>query len=919
MNFYRIFAIVRKDLIWFFKNKQMIALLSSGVLLLLGTIGFRVFFKDEGGDFGSIFSKNSATIYLIMSFLMGLTLSSLVTAQENIDGTFRVLLTTPLKALEFFIGKAFLAFSFSFLFCLILAGVDLFISNEAPHLRPLILFNLFLINVFSCIVGCILGCFSKTFMDYRRVSGYVMFPFMILIFIPTLSSIPQYASIKPYLYFNPFSHFINIIDKTPDTAIVLFHSLYNLLLTGALIVFAVLVARFIFSQKDKSVSPQLFIKGLSGVALLCVMSGLFSPWIINTLNRENPALLELRAEIEKNKQQKRQAKWENRPLTEELIPLKDFFKNSELFQVRISPNGKYLAYLKAYKGRMNIHVRPIDSLEETRITHQKDRDINSFFWKEDETLVFFKDKGGDENYHVFCAFRDGTGEKDLTPFKGVRVQLVDDLDNIADKEILISMNKRDKTVFDLYRLNISTGEIQIVEQNTGTVISWITDHEGKVRVTVNRDGLKLSTYYRETEQEDFKKIMTVDFKTEFSPLFFTFDNKNLYIRHNLGKDKAMISVFDPREKKFISDLYSHPEVDLASLHYSKKRKVLTRISYTTWKTKYHFLDPVFEDFFKEIKTLFPNLEVSVISLNREENIFVLYSYSDRDHGTYWLYDIKQKDLSKIASPRPWLKSTQMAETKALSYKSRDGLTIPAYLTLPQGVKKDRPLPVVVFPHGGPWRRDVWGYNSDVQFLASRGYAVFQMNFRGSTGYGKKFWQAGFKQWGRAMQDDITDGVEYLIKQGIADPKRIAIYGISYGGYTVLAGLAFTPDLYACGVDYVGVSNLFTFFNSIPPYWKSLLEGMYERIGHPEKDKEFLKAVSPVFHVDKIKAPLFVAQGANDPRVKKSESDQIVKALEDRGVLVPYLVKSDEGHGFMNEENRLDFYALMEIFLKNCLQ
>ena len=256
---------------------------------------------------------------------------------------------------------------------------------------------------------------------------------------------------------------------------------------------------------------------------------------------------------------------------------------------------------------------------------------------------------------------------------------------------------------------------------------------------------------------------------------------------------------------------------------------------------------------------------------------------------------------------------------AISYKARDGLTIPAYLTLPRGQAKDRPLPVVVHPHGGPSWRDVWEYNPEVQFLASRGYAVFQVNFRGSTGYGKQFWTAGFKQWGRAMQDDITDGVKYLIEKGIADKDKVAIFGASYGGYAVLAGLAFTPDLYACGVNYVGISNIFTYLNTIPPYWKKPYKEIYEQeIGHPEKDKELLRAVSPVFHADKIKAPLFVAHGTNDPRVKKSESDQIVKALEDRGVAVPYLVKENEGHGFLNEENRLEFYVLMEAFLRKCL-
>lgn len=273
-------------------------------------------------------------------------------------------------------------------------------------------------------------------------------------------------------------------------------------------------------------------------------------------------------------------------------------------------------------------------------------------------------------------------------------------------------------------------------------------------------------------------------------------------------------------------------------------------------------------------------------------------------------------MRHIADLAPWLSADDMNPMLPVTYTSRDGLKIEAYLTLPHHLTLDnaRQLPVVVNPHGGPWARDCWGYSSEVQFLANRGYAVFQMNFRGSTGYGRKFLEASYKQWGLRMQDDISDGVKWLIDQGIADPARVAIYGGSYGGYAVLAGLTLTPQLYACGVDYVGVSNLFTFMKTIPPYWRPLLEMMYERVGNPETDKEQLAATSPALHADKIIAPLFIAQGANDPRVNKAESDQMVEALRKRGVEVEYMVKDDEGHGFANQENRFDFYRAMEQFL-----
>jgi dipeptidyl aminopeptidase/acylaminoacyl peptidase len=287
--------------------------------------------------------------------------------------------------------------------------------------------------------------------------------------------------------------------------------------------------------------------------------------------------------------------------------------------------------------------------------------------------------------------------------------------------------------------------------------------------------------------------------------------------------------------------------------------------------------------------------------------------SDRSLGTSYFYDITNDELTKIIERAPWINEDDMSEMKPISYKSKDGIVIHGYLTLPKGLDAKN-LPVVINPHGGPWARDFWGFNPEVQFLANRGYAVLQMNFRGSTGYGRKFWESSFKQWGRTMQQDISDGVNWLVSEGIADPKRVAIYGASYGGYATLAGLTFTPELYACGVDYVGVSNMFTFMGTIPPYWKPYLEMFHEMVGNPHSDSISLREVSPVFYVDKIRAPLFIAQGANDPRVNKAESDQVVEALKKRGVQVEYMVKDNEGHGFANEENQFDFYGSMEHFL-----
>ena len=622
---------------------------------------------------------------------------------------------------------------------------------------------------------------------------------------------------------------------------------------------------------------------------------------------ENKALLKLREYRDKFLQK------------EDSIPLEDFFKNSEIAGFKLSPNGEYLAYLKPYQKRMNVHVRKTDGSEsERRVTNQTTRDIAGFGWKENDTLIFMKDFGGDENFHVFRVSAKGEEERDLTPFEDTRVEIIDFLDDISADYILVGTNKREKSAFDAYRLNVKTGDIKLIAENPGYFMSWLTDHKGQLRVAVSTEGTDSAIYYRDTEDKEFKKIITTHFKDEFYPVMFDFDNTKLYILSSLERDKVAIELFDPKEKKSLSTLFSHPEVDVSGLLYSKKRKKLLAAHYTTWKTEHHFLDSEYQNLFRDLKLKILKKEIYITSWNREETLCVIIAYNDQNAGTYYLYDVEGKKLQKIADTRPWLKEEDMSEMKPISYTARDGLKIHGYLTLPKA-GSGKKLPLVVHPHGGPWARDVWGYNSTVQFLASRGYAVFQMNFRGSTGYGKAFWAAGFKQWGKKMQDDITDGVQYLIEKGIVDKEKVAIYGASYGGYAVLAGLAFTPDLYTCGVDYVGVSNLFTLLESIPPYWKPELEQMYEEAGHPEKDKELLKEISPVFHADKIKVPLFVVQGAKDPRVKKAESDQIVQALENRGVEVPYLIKNNEGHGFRNEENRIEFYYLMEAFLQKHLQ
>ncbi|MBN2524650.1 MAG: S9 family peptidase [Bacteroidales bacterium] len=595
------------------------------------------------------------------------------------------------------------------------------------------------------------------------------------------------------------------------------------------------------------------------------------------------------------------------------LDLEDFFKNPEKAYFKISPGGQFISFTAPYESRMNLFIQEVGQDSIQQITFETDRDIAGYLWANDNRILYIKDENGNEDFKLYGVNRDGGNPKCLTCFEGVRTQIIDDLPD-QPAEVIIGLNKRSPQVFDPYRLNIETGEMKLLAENPGNIVGWITDHDGKLRVAFAiTDGVNHTVLYRDHEEDEFREVLTTSWRDNFNPLFFTFDNKMLYVSSNLGRDKQEIVIFDPQTGEEVETLYKNDEVDVSGLQYSRKRKVLLSASYTTDKRQYHFFDEDAQIQYEFLQQELPGYEIYISATDTAETKYVVRTYSDRSRGAYYFLDSETNELSKIADISPWLNEDDLAEMKPISYQSRDGLTIHGYLTLPKGYKAKN-LPVVINPHGGPWYRDSWGFNPEVQLLANRGYAILQMNFRGSTGYGKEFWLKSVKQWGRSMQDDITDGVNWLINKGIADPERIAIYGGSYGGYATLAGLTFTPDVYACGIDYVGVSNMFTFMNTIPPYWEPMRELWYELVGNPVKDSLLLAEVSPVFHADKIQVPLFIAQGANDPRVNKAESDQMVEALKQRGIEVEYMVKDNEGHGFHNEENRFDFYRAMDAFL-----
>jgi len=602
-------------------------------------------------------------------------------------------------------------------------------------------------------------------------------------------------------------------------------------------------------------------------------------------------------------------------MSNSLIPLEDFFKNPDKSAFQISPDGKHYSFMAPYKNRMNIFVQKMGSQTSNRITSVEERDIAGYTWASNSRILYLKDIGGDENYSLYGIDLDGSNERPLTEFENVQTHLIDDLEEQEDY-IIVGLNKRDPRIHDPYRLNIQNGNLELLAENPGNISAWMCDHEGKLRVAIATDGVNTSLLYRESEEEEFKLILTTNFKESMSPQFFTFDNKKLFSISNIGRDKAAAVIFDPNSLKE-ELLFSHDEVDISSITYSKKNKKLSYYSYVTDKTHRHFVDENVKEWYEELETNLSSYQVGIADSTKNEDQFIIRTYNDKTKGSYYHFDLASKELKKLVDISPWFKEEEMAEMKPIHFSSRDGMKMNGYLSLPaQSIQKK--LPLVVNPHGGPWARDHWGFNSEVQFLCNRGYAVLQVNFRGSTGYGREFLEASFKQWGQSMQDDLTDGVNWLIEQGIVDKDRVAIYGGSYGGYATLAGLAYHPEVYKCGIDYVGVSNLFTFMETIPPYWENYLEMLYEMVGHPEKDKEMLHKYSPALNADLINAPLLIAQGANDPRVKKSESDQMVEAMRKRGIEIEYMVKDNEGHGFSNEENRFDFYRAMEDFLKEHL-
>ncbi|WP_312991812.1 S9 family peptidase [Chryseobacterium flavum] len=601
--------------------------------------------------------------------------------------------------------------------------------------------------------------------------------------------------------------------------------------------------------------------------------------------------------------------------------VEDYFARPKASAFKLSPDGKYLSYKEKDQDRKNhVYVKELSTGKITKAIVEKDDLIKNYGWLNKQRLFYTQDKGGNENIHLYAADIDGSNLKDLTPFDGITLGTIIP---IKDTDfVVVSMNKNNKQIFEPYKINFITGEMTQLYENKNVnspIDDYIFDKDGNLRgYTVLENGLTTKTYYKDLQSGTFNLVKSTDWSDTFSIIRFNDNSKNkdeAYVVTNLDSDKARIVLYDLKKNAVIREVYSNPVYDVGSISVAGKNRnyELDYISYNGIKGETVPMSNFYKEIDDQLKARFKDKEFGIVSSDDNNDKLLVIVGSDKLYGTYYEYDTKTKNLKLLYNLMPQLKEEDMAEMKPIEFKSRDGLTIRGYITLPKAASEGKKVPLIVNPHGGPQGiRDDWGFNPEAQLFASRGYATLQVNFRISGGYGKEFQKAGYKQIGRKAMDDVEDGVKYAISQGWVDKDKVAIYGGSHGGYATLMGLIKTPDLYACGVDYVGVSNIFTFFDSFPEYWKpykEMVKQIWYDLDNPEEAK-IAKEVSPVYQIDKITKPLFVVQGANDPRVNINESDQIVKAMRAKGFEVPYMVKYDEGHGFGKESNRIELYKYM---------
>jgi len=602
-----------------------------------------------------------------------------------------------------------------------------------------------------------------------------------------------------------------------------------------------------------------------------------------------------------------------------LIQRSLLFGNPERAMPLLSPDGKRIAYAAPDdKDVLQVWVRTVGEQDARPITADEKRGIRIYLWAaDDRTVLYLQDNDGDENFHVYGADVESGAVRDYTPFQGVRARVVEVNPDFPDS-VLVATNQRRRDLFDAYRLDLRSGALTLVAKNPGDVSVWFADARMEVRgALANTAEGGTDIRVRDSASGPFRSLVKAGLEDNLSLEGFSKDGNSVFLTTSVGHDTARVVERSLRGKKQ-KTIAQSDQVDAGDVVVNPRRHVVEAVSFATGRADWKVVDPSVATDFEALRTVNDG-DFEIVSRDRKDRMWIVRYSRDTGPNRYYLWDRAAQVASLVHSERPSLEGLPLATQQPIRYQARDGLTIHGYLTLPVGVAPEK-LPLVLYVHGGPWARDTWGYDATVQWLANRGYAVLQPNFRGSTGYGKKFLHAGDREWGQAMHTDLVDGVSWAIAKGIADEKRIAIYGGSYGGYAALAAATFTPDLFKCAVDIVGPSNLFTLLHSVPPYWKAFASIFRTRIGDADDsgDEPLLRAASPLFAADRIHIPLLIGQGANDPRVKQAESEQIVAAIERNRGTATYVLYPDEGHGFARPPNRMDFNARAEQFLADQL-
>ena len=594
------------------------------------------------------------------------------------------------------------------------------------------------------------------------------------------------------------------------------------------------------------------------------------------------------------------------------IPRELLFGNPEKASPKISPDGRHWAYLAPDEGVLNIWAGP-EGGPAKPLTADRGRGIRQFLWAEDQrSLLYVQDKDGDENWHLYQTELAGGATRDLTPVPGAQAQIVATEPRFPD-ELLVALNDRDPRAHDVYRVSLKDGSRRLEATNPGDIIGWLADLDFKIGAAkaIRPDG---GSILRLRQGEGWRDFLSCGPDDQIGAHGFAPDRKNIYIESSLDRDTAALLEMS-LDGKSVKTLAEDEDSDLAGALVHPRDYHVEAAAFEADRVRWQVLDPSLAADFKAFESL--DGDVTIVSRDDADAVwYLLVNRPDRS-PSFWRWDREARKAKFLFAARPKLDGYDLAPMTPVSFAARDGLKVRAYLTVPVG-RPARGLPLVVLVHGGPWVRDRWGFQPEAQWLADLGFACLQVNYRGSTGFGKRFLHAGDREWGAKMQDDLTDAVKWAVASGAADPKRVAIYGGSYGGYAALAGAAFTPGLYRCAVDVVGPSNLITLNRSIPPYWEPMKRVFDLRVGDVDKEPEFLQSRSPLFHADRIEIPLLIAQGANDPRVKVAESEQIVSVLRAKGKPVEYLLFPDEGHGFAKPANRLKFYAAAEEFLSRHL-